>query len=445
MGSESGRTGRESEPTGGNPIEAVSTRCGCAGKTPLDRIVRPALAAIRSESAPVDVAGDLEAGLLPNTTGLDRTVVETDHDVVNRGRGRFVAAAFVDAAAGSDVEAFRSLLADVYGRWAGERGATILKGHSIQVETDGGSVVWGEALRPTGRRADGYRAVNVDVIHAFPGLDPTTQAAIASAHALNDCYTQGAAAGRELRPIVGVPRGTALTADRVRRWYEAAVAEETSVYDPSVVVHDGVGWQFGASVVASTDRIPPVRIGGVEPGDEVSIHRALGGLALYAGWVGLAESPGTAVRDRAIEALSRDHAAVAEAIAASCPRPDEPFDPDRHLKWAGDVSGPGIRGLADAVEAAGCGVRLTSLPLSDRETLASVRDRWLVPDATVETNGPIAAIGTPAALDRFEGRLTDCAGTAPTRIGELTPTEGDLQWERGVDADRYLDVGAPAR
>ena len=429
-------------------IQVVPGRCGCAGKTPLDRIVRPALASLRADAvSSVRIAGELEAGLLPNTERFVRTVVDEGSDIVNRRSRQFVATAFVDRERGSGAGGFRSLLDDAYGQWAGTGDATILKGHSIQIESSE-SVVWGESIAPVGRRTRGYRAVNVDVIHALPGVTPTTQANVAALHAFNDCFTQGAATDRDLRPIVGVPGGTDLGPERVRRWYCEAVDPDVTVRAPSIVVHDGRGWQFGASVAATTTRTPPVRTRAIEPGDELLVHRPLGALALYTGCVDVegVDALDTGARALALERLTTDHAPVAAAIEACCPHHDEGFDPDRHLKWAGDVSGPGVRGLLDAVGPADCGIAVESIPLVDRDALDAVRNRWIVPDVTVETNGPIAAIGTPSALDRFERHLEDCQSATPDRIGVVTDTPGELRWAEGTDAWRYLEaVGRPSQ
>ena len=418
------------------PVEAVPSRCGCAGKTSLDRVVRPALAALRADSS-FTIAGEAEAGLLSNTAGIKRSVAGDDYE-----GGRFVAAAFVAPERGSDADSFRSLLSSAYRRWGEGAGgsATVLKGHSIQLGPGAESVVWGERFRPTGDRRPGYRAANVDVIHALPGIAPATQAAVASAHAFNDCYTQGASADRDLRPIVGVPTEGTIAPDRVRGWYREAAAPEITVREPSIVVHGGRGWQFGASVLATTARTPPVRVGKIGAGDEVVLHRSPGALALLAGRADADEPIDEGVGGRAIEALAADHAPVAGAIQASCPRPQEVFDPERHLKWAGDVSGPGIGGLLDTAESAGCGLALDALPLFDRERLDAVRERWVVPDVTVETNGPIAAIGTPAALDRFERRLPECPSADPTRIGSVTDGTGVLRLAGETNAERYIET-----
>lgn len=421
-----------------DPIGAVPGRCGCAGKTPLDRVVRPAVADVRASVPAVRIADDLEAGLLPNTAGVERTPVDAGEDE----GGRAVTAAFLGPDAGTDREALGALLSETYRGWADGAPLTVLKGHSIQIDGAEEPIVWGERFRPTGERRPGYRAVNVDVIHALPGVDPTEQAAIAAAHALNDCYTQGAAADRELRPIVAGPEGELPTTRRVRRWFRDALPAEVSVRRPALVGHDGRGWQLGAAVAATTRRAPPVRAAAVEPGDAVLLHRPLGALAVLAGAASDVEID-AAARERALEALSTDHAPVAGAVAASSPPAPDAFDPERHLKWVGDVSGPGIGGLTAAAAAADCGLEIDSLPLLDRASIEAVRRAWTVPDATVETNGPLAAIGSPAAIGRFRRRLAGVEGADPRDIGRVIDAHGALRWDESVAVDRYVETPRP--
>ena len=362
-------------------------------------------------------------------------------DAAGGRASRIVAAAFLDAARGSAPAALAGTLADAYGGWADDRSVTVVKGHSIQLDGATRPTVWGESLVPSGRRRPGYRAVNVDVVHAFPALSPTEQARVAVCHALDDCYTQGATEERAVRPVVAAPRGTAPGHECVSDWYESAAPSSVTVHDPAVLSHDGGGWQFGASASAVTRRVPPVRLCAVDPGDEVLLHRPLGGLAIYAGVVDETVALDPATRERAVSALTTDHVDVARAVAAACPAPGDDFDPARHLKWVGDVSGPGLGGLVRPLSTADCGLRVESLPVLDGDAIATVRDGWTVPDVTVETNGPLAAVGTPAALDRFERRLDSVSAADPVRIGHVSD-ETDLHWDPSIDLGRYVERAA---
>lgn len=454
-------TETEASGTRTGPVDAIPSRCGCAGKTPLDRIVRPALEKLRDQFKTVQIAGDLEAGLLPNTTGLERSIVgsgtavgsEAESTAIGEHPPRFVTTAFVDAESGSDPDLFRDVLADAYRSflWTypdseaacskidrNTRG-TVVKGHSIQLDGANEPVIWGERLVPSGRRRPGYRAVNVDVVHAFPQLEPDQQAAVAIFHAFNDCYAQGATDERTVRPIVAVPEGVELNHDRVRWWYRTAAPADVTIYKPTIVTHSGRSWQFGASTTAVTNRTPPVRRSVIEPGDAVTLHCPLGGLALYAGSVGSHRPLDSGVHKRATEVLTTDHVAVAQAVAASCPTPNKSFDPEQHLKWVGDISGSGIQGLVHAAGTADCGFRLTNFPLLDRDSLVRVREQWVVPDVSVETNGPLAAIGTPSALSHFERRLEEVPAAEPTRIGRIIDDADALRWDADVALERYIE------
>jgi selenophosphate synthase len=399
-------------------------------------------------------------------TVLNRSVVGTEGDATDVGMQppRIVAAAFVDGNRGGDATAFHDLLSDAYRTWtrggqdiirhdaartglehtgdegnaSNGQGVTVVKGHSIQLDGANEPVVWGERMVPSGRRCPGYCAVNVDVVHAFPKITPDRQAAIAVFHALNDCYTQGATDDRDVRPIVAAPAGTQPGRGRVRRWFRAAAPASVTIHEPSIVTHDGRGWQFGASTTAATNRTPPVRRTAIEPGDEVVVHRPLGALALYAGDVDDKVSLDSSVRERTIEALTADHVAIAREIAASCPASDETFDPDQHLKWVCDISGPGIGGLVRTIRDQDCGLHLESLPLIDRGGIDAVRDAWAVPDVTVETNGPLAAVGTPSVLDRFERHLEEISTADPSRLGRVIDVDG-LRWDPEIALERYAE------
>lgn len=414
----------------------------------------------------IRVAGDLEAGLLPNTVRLVRSPGPTQtrpESTSDTRPPRFVTVVFADAETGADPETFAEALATGYqmldhedGRSAvrnastdpnrttetgstGRDGGTVVKGHSVQVEGGDTVEIWGERFRPIGERRPGYRAVNIDVIHAFPDLSPHQQAAVAVRHTLNDCYAQGATNERVVRPIVAPSAGSDVLPDRVRRWFRIGVPKEITLVEPAIVEHDGRGWLFGATATATTDRTPPVRRQGIEPGDRVLLHRPLGALALYTGGVDTDEPD---MRSRALEALQADHVCIAAVIASCCPGPDEAFDPARHLKWVGDISGSGVYGLVHTAAAAGCGLHVEELPVIDTAAVAAVRERWTMPDVTVETNGPLAAIGTPVAIERLRRRLRDVPVADPVRIGRTTTTAGALSWDEDVALERYIEHAA---
>lgn len=425
-------------------VETNRFLCGCAGKTPLDRVVRPARERMRRRlrGTGVALAGDLEAGLLPRTETLDRETAALDLDgpTTDAGRpesARLLPLVLADRVMGSDPDRFAEMVGDAYRRLVADSG-TVVKGHSVQVPGADGGALWCELLEPRGGRSTGHLAANVDLIHAFPDLDPAPTARIATRHALNDCYAYGATEDRTVRPVVAVPEGTDLDPETVGGWYRDG-GSGVEYLPPAVVRHDGDGWLFGATATAGFRHRPPVRSAAVEPDDCVLLHRPLGGPALYASAVDRGrEGP---ARERALRALSTDHAAVARTVARFSPGVDEPFDPSRHLKLAADVSGPGVAGLSTDLPD-GLALRVDRLPFLDPETVRRVRDEWLVPDVTVGTNGPIAMVGSAEVVAEAVTALERDRNADPRRVGRVVETEAPLTWAPDVELERYVERAA---
>lgn len=427
-----------------DPVEALPSICGCTGKTSIEKIVTPARRRMvtRFSGSRVRLADASDAALLPLTENLERAVtrlpLEGDPRSPQRSLsdGWILGATFADAAMGTSVDRFATTVGDAYERLA-ERGRLIVgKAHSVQVPESSSGKLWVEQLRPIGHRHTGYWVANVDAVHAFPGLTPEQQAAIAVRHSLNDCYTTGGFEPRTVRPFVAVPDGSDVSPRQVRRWYLAGVPPKTSVLEGSIVRHDGEGWVFGATTTVRIDHRPPVRVSALEPGDAVLLHRPLGGLALYTGCIDSTSSSQDAVRERAESALSADHAVIARTIASFCPQVGEPFDPNRHIKLVTDITGDGISGLARLVGRGDTQLHVTAVPLLDSTAVDQVRDRWVVPDVTRETNGPLAMIGRPTVVRRIRKRLSSEEDAEPVRLGELHQND-----QKTVSAANDLDLG----
>jgi len=424
--------------------------CGCMGKTSLDGVVHPARQRVREPLAGVGVylGGALDCGLVPRRTALDRTearvVLDGDGGVrrTDAGGASDLAPAWglvsVLAApeTGTGIPAFADALRRGYGALTTGGRLMIAKGHSVQVAGADRTTLAADLLQPRGERRPGYVAGNVDVVHAFPGLDPATQAAVAGEHALNDCYAYGATAERALRPVVGVP-GTA-DAPRVRtvrRWYREGLSDGVALRSPTVLRHGGRGWLFGATATAELAHVPPVHTGRVAPGDAVLLHRPLGAVAALSA---ARDDDDDAVRERAVSTLRADHADVGEVVASLSPADGAGFDPDRHLKLATDVSGPGLGGVVDAVSRGGHRLHVEALPFLDSDAVGRARRRWLVPDATVGTNGPVAMVGRLGAVARAEERLRK-HGADPVRLGRVEAGAGAVSTASDVQLDRFIE------
>ena len=439
---------------------ADARRCGCAGKTPLDRVVFPARDRVRDAlgGTSVRLSPAADAAILEGPTdagALDRAV-----DVVALGEAQpaipfdgdasdapvvTLACAFVgdDLA---DPERFGDALATAYAGLDGPT-VTIGKGHAVQIPGLDGGLLWLEHLRPsaagdsadstTGPSPAGFSAANVDVVHAFPGLRPPQQARIAALNACNDAYAAGATADRVVRPVVAAPASTRPSPARVTDWYRAGLPADATVFGASVLAHGGEGWLLGASVTATgfgDSEGPPL------PDDcAVLVTRPLGGLAAFA--LGTIDGD-RGLRELGRDRLTRDARPVAEALASCRPKPGESFDPARHVARVTDVSGEGIAGIGRLAAREGRSLRLEQLPVHDAVAEAAA-DRWTIPDATVETNGPFAAVATPSALGRVTDRLDDIDGAGPVRIGRLD--RGDAPIRDATDGESARLVEAAAR
>lgn len=425
--------------------------CGCAGKTPLDRIVRPARARVSHRLAETNVrfAGDLDCALLPRTEAVEHVHVGGDGSTVARtqgtsdgaardasGRSWAVSAILASTDDATSVAQFTDVLERGYRALTGGAPTVVGKAHSVQIPDATKTNQVSDVFTPVGDRRPGFRAANVDVIHAFPGLDPGEQAGIATVHALNDCYAIGAAADAVVHPIVALPEtGYRSEPATIANWYRRHAPPGTTVRNPQCVVHDGGACLYGATVTATVDRIPPIHTHRLTPGDGVLLTRQLGAVAWYAHAASVDDED---LRRAATAELLDGHETVAETIRAFSPEPGDVFDPTRHIKVATDVSGPGLLGVARLPERAGCRLRVDALPFLDRAAVDAARERWLLPDATIGTNGPIAVFAHENVLDAVEAELVD-ADCDPHRIGELERTGGQILTAKSVSLDAYVE------
>lgn len=436
--------------------------CGCAGKTDLSTVVRPARGRLRERTTDgtVRLAGDLDAGLLPLTTRLRREVASGDRDVDrcdhhtrgadgdletaaktdDVGRRYALLATFADPVTGSDAETFADHVGNRLEALAREGSVTLAKGHAVQLPGADTPTTWHEQLRPVGRRLTGYRLASVDVVHALPGFGFGDQLAVACRHAVNDCYALGAADDIEIRPLVAAPRTAGLRPVReaVVRWRFDPGRDAVTKLEPAVIGHGGDRWLFGATVTAALTHRPPTRADQVGPGDGILLHRKFGALAAYA----LAVQRDEPVKGRraAVAELLRDHRTVAEVIAAFCPDSDEPFDPTRHVKLATDVSGPGIGGVSDRLRRRGFGIRLDRLPFVLPDEVREARAAWLLPDATIGLNGPIVVVAKMAVIKTVEERLRRVEDADPVLIGHVSPDpDRPLTSRDDVDLSFYIE------
>lgn len=421
-------------------IDATRSACGCNNKTSLDNVVYPALRQVRQEADSVSLSVDgSDVGLFPRSAKISRsTSVHTETaETCDSQRSESdeatwtVGSTFVDAETGRDPDELAAVLKTGYDA---PHCDVVLKGHTVQLRGATSSIQITETFRRSGRTLPGCWAANTDVIHAFPEATPVRQARIATLNALNDCYTVGATDQRSIRPILVGPASETISERRVREWYRQSVPDSISVLPSLVIPHDGTGWLFGATVVAGVKSNKPMNLRHITPGDAVLLHRPLGALALYT--FGL-ETEDTDLRESAARAMCRDHFDVAETLSEFLPDDSESFDPSQHLKLVTDISGEGIREIQNRLSQIGLGLRLSALPLLEPAAIDRAQDRWLLPDVTVETNGPLAFVGDQSVISAVKGRLDRRQIGNPQQVGTIRNTAGGVT--TSVDVSRYIE------
>lgn len=420
--------------------------CGCGGKTPLERIVFPALNILSKRISNKTVIGEgSDCGLVPVDGNLERkytvlnrqaeSVYGSDPDDIKDGRYWSVGGSFIDPSIASSPSDLSSFLRSTYDLTGSNIKNTVLKGHTVQLPDATTSFQFLDLFSTVGSGGDGYWMVNFDAIHAFPDLGPALQSRIATLNALNDCYAVGANKKRRVRPFVLAPNEECPTAQTVCSWFPSG-GQQLRIEHPAIVQHNGDSWIFGASVVATTYSSPPTRISSIKPGDAVLLHRPLGALSLIA--TSAEDNTPVDPEGNAVRHMTEDHRPVANSISKFLPFPDEEFDPKEHIKLATDISGPGISELNRIVSAFDLHLHVNSLPLIDESTLSERQRRWLVPDVTSETNGPIAVIGAPEVTKQFKSSLAEIDSADPAELGVIENGASDMTAE--VPLQRYIET-----
>lgn len=422
------------------------TLCGCRGKPPLNRVVLPAVQSVhdRIDGRSVDISMHDDVGYIQKTQKLERKVEiihgeanqETSEPKTESGELYSLAATFVNEDTGRSAENLARFMAETYGHR--KIPTNIIKGHTVLVRNIPSSIQFFEQVRPHGAPKNGKTVLNVDIIHALPEQSAEKQARVAICNALNDCYSTGGLQDRTIRPIVAHPSESDVSKSECEQWYYEVIPDDIGLLEPCVIEHGGIGWLFGATATASINHEPPRFIPQVQPGDKLLIHRPVGGFAAYMNFVESNEY--NEIPEQAIQPMTRDHANVAQEIASFCPPLDDEFSEDKHLKFVTDLSGPGIRGIENRISSMDIDVMLTNLPMLDQEIIENGQDRWALPDATVETNGPLIMIGSPQVVESVRRDLSELSNTDPKVIGRIIDGTGVLRAADDVRIRRLIET-----
>jgi len=419
--------------------------CGCAVKLDLQRVVYPALRAIRPQlqALGLGLAGREDADIFPRSAELSfrRRIYRFDaQQVVPLAPGAERRAVTVSSVyrpqsapelARRWLEFYRALLSEGAGLQIG-------KGHTIEAYTPDDEFVHFDFYRPAGAARPGWQVANNDTIQL---IDPTRelgapeQSEVALSNALNDLFSLGAVEEIQVYPFYAAPSSSlaAQIAENMSNFcleYGFAYHRQEPISENTLLI--------GATVFGASSRQLPTFYDRIDQGDLILVHRAFGDLApinllveqLITG-DGTANSLGQrraelqrAVDER-IAVMRRPNLAVGRLIQHFSPEMDEPFDEGRHIKVTTDISGPGVDVFRELAERVGRDVVLERLPLADEELVRRASENFLLPNGTAGTNGALALIGASALIERLGAEL-EALGHWPQIIGQVAGPGGRL-------------------
>lgn len=434
-------------------LDPYRLACGCAVKTDLHRVVYPAIRQLQPHLAPwgISIAPREDADIteLYDPPQIQRLILSLHphpiplpvrERVQGEGPVRAITLTSVYRASKPDFLAERWL--SVYRKLA-DAGLRFVvgKGHTIEADAPEHQFVLFDFFQSAsnGSKLRGYVISNNDTIQLIdPTLDPGAfqQTAIALANALNDLFSLGAVKNIKILPVIAAPTAGLL------RTIQENIRVFSSQYGFELLDQEPVSQEtllLGATVMGQTDHQPPVFYDRLRPGDQILVHRAFGDLAPinlyieslvmgdgYLKNLGLDNEEVRRAKETVVEVMANPNLAVGQLIYKYSPPLGEPFNPQRHIKITGDLSGPGIDIFRELAEKARVTMRLEKFPLLCEDMARAATQQYILPNSTAGTNGAVALIATPAVIERCAADL-ERLGYEPQVIGFVEgPGEGVL-------------------
>lgn len=421
--------------------------CGCRGKPSFERRIHPAIKSVnevfscecdepsRRQDVGIINDGRISERVVDLIRGGDPEGGNSSNLSAKSGSWVSLSGLFVGEDTVDDIDSIANFIINSY-RLANIPGSSrIAKGHSVFVQNLPNPIQFFEHIRTSSSYDEGHLVSNIDFIHEVPGQTVESQIRIAISNALNDLYTVGAHEQTTLRPIY-------LTASGSQEVNLESVLGEIwpdniNQLDTVEIEHQGKGEIFGATAVASINHHPPNFWSEIEQGDKLLVHRKIGCLASFISYH--SEFGPDGVPNSVLEVLERDHVEISRVISNYCPKPSESFDAGTHLKVVSDISGEGLRVLEDFVDGRDLDVRLTELPIFHREIVDLGQDQWLLPDITIETNGPLLMCGSEEVIQQVKRDLEQIQYATPSILGGITQGEGAVHAMDELRAERYIE------
>lgn len=448
----------------GTNLDPQRMACGCAIKVDLQRVVYPALLRIRPqlEALGVSIAPRQDADITPlyGQPQIQRIVSSLERppaEVVERLRPeRAITVTSVYRA--GDPKRLAERWLHFYRQLMIKRRHSLFigKGHTIEAYSPADEFIlfdFYKTKRGLGHEVppQGYLVANNDTIQLIDPtrpLDDYTQTAAALSNALNDLFALGAVEKIRIYPLYAAPT------DTLRRALEANMRCFCASYGFELIAQPPISERtllLGATVFGETRRQTPTFYDKLAAGDQILVHRPFGDLApinlylesLIVGdgyWkqLGIAEEEALRAKEETVGLMAQPNLAVGQLIQRYCPGLGEPFDPERHIKVTGDLSGPGIDIFRELAEFAHVNVRLEAIPLRAPRIVGAASEGYLIANGTSGTNGALAIVASLAVIARVHKELCTL-GYRPEMIGRI---EGPGQGLLSVPAETRRFISA---
>ncbi|MCE4612063.1 MAG: SelD-related putative sulfur metabolism protein [Desulfurococcales archaeon] len=427
---------------GVNPL-ALAT--GCAVKVDLERVVYPALSRLkRTLRGNVEIAPREDADLIEAPKGgvevvrkiypLENPESMNESEVRELSGSHVIVLIQVHQRHAFDEESFYARIAPFYKRLERSGGKFYIgKGHSIVTPFEGDEFILMDFVRVSGEEPDGFTAVNNDTIHIIdPTADPTDYRQVAGAlnNSLNDVYVMGATEDVTIAPVVNAPT------EEVREMLEANVERYSREFGAKVLplARPKRGrLLLGATVMAFTDRTPPIFYDRVKPGDKVLVTRPIGELApinVFLAAVmddrvvddleeyGISGEEVLEAKEKAFNTIAKSNREAGRVIAKYLPRYGEEFRDGEHIYATIDVTGPGVYVVWELAMNAKAHIKLWEIPLLYPKFSRYATDRYLMLNATAGTNGAFIILAPDSIAESIVKDLR-ALGYPASVIGEV--------------------------
>lgn len=423
-------------------LDPQKLACGCSVKIDLDSIVYPALKEIRPKLSQrgITLSSREDADISPLTGDLaiQRRVCSAREnsdfkDLKSFNPDRAVSLTSVHRPNKPEqlskrwIETYKELVSQGIE-------LTVGKGHTIQAYSKDDEFVLFDFFKTDSAESvsEGYLVANNDTIQL---IDPTInlgaeeQVACALSNTLNDLFTLGATEEIKILPVYAAPN------DEISTKIEENIKDYCQNFEFTLLEAEPLPYQaplLGATVFGQTEKEAPVFYEELAPGDLILVHRPFGDLApinLYISSMimgeeylkdfGFTSAEVKEAKDERIKVMSKPNLDVGRLIKRYSPEYGKKFNPNRHVKTTGDLSGPGIDIFKELAQKAKVDIKLWDLPLANQGMVEAAAEDYLLPNGTSGTNGAIATVGNSKVIKEVAKELRDL-GHDPQIIGEIT-------------------------